>query len=467
MFCPIANNSNKYPDDIAVKDGSVELSYSQLNTLVKSCQHYLLDLGVSYNDKLVIISENSVNCIAFMFAIWRINAQAFPLNPSLPIYEIKRILKKSNTSFLICKADYVDQSEFNNIRIIDIGEVVFEEVTTDLINCDINEVNNSLLIQTSGSSSESKIVVLDYSNLYYSALGVLEKIELNRGDNWLLSLPLFHVGGIGVLIRCFLKGASVIIINKEETILENIRVNKITHLSLVSTQLYKLIDEINNKENIKLNIKSILLGGSSILAGLIEEALEINLPIFTSYGSSEMSSTVSIQKQLQNKQTYISSGTLLKYRDIKISNDEIFLKGKTLFKGYLKDNTIELPIDKDGWFNTGDIGYIDNKNELIITGRKDNMFISGGENVQPEEIEKKLLEIPEIIDVKVLPIKDEKFGFRPIAFLKTKNGSLPNIEIIKKKMMEKLPKFKIPDAFYPWPKIEDNTIKLKKSDFVY
>jgi len=299
MFCPIANNSNKYPDDIAVKDGSVELSYSQLNTLVKSCQHYLLDLGVSYNDKLVIISENSVNCIAFMFAIWRINAQAFPLNPSLPIYEIKRILKKSNTSFLICKADYVDQSEFNNIRIIDIDEVVFEEVTTDLINCDINEVNNSLLIQTSGSSSESKIVVLDYSNLYYSALGVLEKIELNRGDNWLLSLPLFHVGGIGVLIRCFLKGASVIIINKEETILENIRVNKITHLSLVSAQLYKLLDETKNKKNLKLNIKSILLGGGSILAGLIEEALEINLPIFTSYGSSEMSSTVSIQKQLQ------------------------------------------------------------------------------------------------------------------------------------------------------------------------
>jgi len=238
---------------------------------------------------------------------------------------------------------------------------------------------------------------------------------------------------------------------------------------LVSTQLYRLIEEKKKieKKNTICGLKVILLGGSAVSDNLIKEALEQNFPIFTSYGSSEMSSTVSIKEQSVKNKTYCSSGCLLHYRNILIKkNNEILLKGQTLFKGYLKGKELTLPLNHNGWFQTGDIGYLNDNNELVITGRKDNMFISGGENIQPEEIERVLLENPAIINAKVLPINDDKFGFRPIAFIKTIDGNMPALGLLVSDLSEKLQKFKIPDSFYLWPKDDLNKLKLLKKDFL-
>jgi O-succinylbenzoic acid--CoA ligase len=147
---------------------------------------------------------------------------------------------------------------------------------------------------------------------------------------------------------------------------------------------------------------------------------------------------------------------------MKIAADgEILVRGKTLFMGYLEDGQITSAIDSDGWFHSGDIGYFDDNGSLFVVGRKDNMFISGGENIHPEEIEAALMEIDEVTDAVVVPVKNPEFGYRPVAFVRTE----PQREITADDLPG-LPSFKIPIKFYDWPrKYETGGIKLDRRHF--
>jgi O-succinylbenzoic acid--CoA ligase len=469
LLFDIKKSVEEYPDDVAIIDNGREITNFEMNNIVRQYQLYLLNLGVRVKDVVAISGTNSVKYIAFLLAIWRINAIAFPLDSNIPIIELKNIFRNNFVHFFICNMKKYEKLNAFDITLIDVSMKQIINLDNKInIDKNINKDEIALLVHTSGSSAESKIVALNLSNLYYSAMGVIERFNLLREDRWLLTLPLFHVGGIGVLIRCFISGAKIVIYKKTTSFINSIVDNKITYISLVSTQLYKLIKEIKKNKNIICNMKVILLGGSAIPDNLIKDALEYNLPVFSSYGSSEMSSTVSVKKHsiiIDNK-TY-SSGCLLNYRDILIDkNNEILLRGETLFKGYLRGKNLTLPLNHNGWFQTGDLGYWDDNNELVITGRKDNMFISGGENIQPEEIERVLLEISDIIESKVLPVDDDKFGFRPIAFIKTIDGNMPDLNLLIEYLSEKLQKFKIPDSFYPWPKNDLSGLKPSKNDFL-
>ena len=212
-------------------------------------------------------------------------------------------------------------------------------------------------------------------------------------------------------------------------------------------------------------MKAILLGGSAIPGSLIEEAHALNLKIFTTYGSSEMSSQITTSGPGDVLERLYTSGKILNHREIKIAaNGEILVRGDTLFKGYIEDGMIDPARDSDGYFHTDDIGKIDEFDCLSVIGRKDNMFISGGENIQPEEIEAALLSIEGLTDATVVPIPDTQYGFRPIAFInldksKLSKKDLPDI------LIEKIAKYKIPVEFIDYPKdMKQVGIKVNRAE---
>jgi len=262
-----------------------------------------------------------------------------------------------------------------------------------------------LYLQTSGSTGIPKIAKLTKENLYFSALGVIDKLKISSEDRLLLSLPLFHVGGIGILIRACLSGAKVVFESGQGE----------TLASFVPTQVLRMK---------KLgSLRLILLGGAPIPDKLPD------FPIYSSYGMTEMASTIAI-------------GEVLEHRNVRIDKaGEIWVSGKTLFKGYLGEEEIA------EWFPTKDLGRFDGKT-LIITGRKDRQFISGGENIQPEEIERALLSIEGIRGAKVTPKADREYGHRPIAAI---DSDLLPAEIFERLSLL-LPKFKIPTELHPFVK---------------
>jgi o-succinylbenzoate---CoA ligase len=199
-------------------------------------------------------------------------------------------------------------------------------------------------------------------------------------------------------------------------------------------------------------LKAILLGGSAVPPSLVTRALEANLPIFTSYGLSEMGSQVTTTSPNDSAARLGSSGKVLNYRELTLSlESEILVRGKTRFLGYLTDSGMERPFDRDGWFATGDLGAIDADGYLTVLGRKDNLFVSGGENIQPEEVERALLEDQSVEEAIVVPVESAEFGFRPVAFVKM--SSFPDHEVpeLLEALRAKLPGYKIPDRILPWP----------------
>jgi O-succinylbenzoic acid--CoA ligase len=274
-----------------------------------------------------------------------------------------------------------------------------------------------------------------------------------------------------------------------------------THISLVPTQLYRLMQD-NSTVKLLQKLKAILVGGGVMADELTKECLKNKLNIFKSYGLSEMASQVTTTAPSDLPKHMNSSGKLLAYRELAISLDnQILVKGKTLFSGYngSKENKLKdklknklcstqyrqpapgfyLPVDSDGWFHTGDTGYIDEEGYLHVIGRMDQMFVSKGENIYPEEIENAILGYPGIEEAVVVPIKDRdagkvcaafiRFGATGIALQNAENlspGKIPEIaknsilqEKLERYLTLKIEKVKIPKYYFDLPKSPNTHLK--------
>ncbi|MGA1867347.1 MAG: o-succinylbenzoate--CoA ligase [bacterium] len=415
-------------------------------------------LNLKSGDRLAILGNNRSEYLIVLMALLKIGVIAVPISPRFPHREIRRLLHIINCEHLytLPKGRCKKGALFNDFHTLPI----FSK------NVDAMKKRESTIIFTSGSSGEPKAVLHTLSNHYFSALGSNVNIQFRHVDRWLLSLPLYHVGGIAILMRALVGGGALVIPDDTVGLAENIKKFKITHISLVSTQLYRLLQ---NKKAIKslMRLKVILIGGSPLSPALVKEAIACNMPIYTSYGSTEMCSQITTTGPGDKAPRLFTSGRLLDYRELKIAADgEILVKGETLFKGYVERDTTKQSLDSQGWFHTGDLGKLDNDGYLMVHGRKDTMFISGGENIHPEEIEKHLCRIDNVLEAVVVPISNDEFGERPVAFLKTKDGIWIHPDILKKHLEKNLARFKIPDYFFPFPlSIPQRSIKHNRRYF--
>ena len=315
------------------------------------------------------------------------------------------------------------------------------------------------IIFTSGSTAAPNAVLHTVANHYFSALGANENIPLGVGDRWLLSLPVYHVGGLAVLFRTLIAGASVVLPGTGLSTGRNIEKFNITHLSLVSTQLSRLLNESVSFKKFR-QIKSVLIGGGPVVRNLITQARDNGLPVYTSYGSTEMASQITTTRTGDGLPRLQTSGKLLNYRELRVSDrSEIQVRGKTLFKGYVDGLELHSQLNLAGWFDTGDLGSLDQDGYLTVTGRRDNMFISGGENIYPEEIEQALIQIESIEQALVVPVPHMEFGNQAVAFIKTKAGSVFDPNILKSDLKKSLPGFKIPKIFLEWPENSPDGLK--------
>lgn len=265
------------------------------------------------------------------------------------------------------------------------------------------------MVLTSGSSGRPKAVIHSWQNLYYSALGSNQLIAFETGDNWLASLPLFHVGGQAIIWRALLAGACITL--SQQPLAKTLEQYPISHLSLVPTQLYRLLPEASFNAD-TLHLRHILVGGGSCNELKLQQAEQRGFRCYMSYGSSEMSSQVATREVGKG----VGAGTLLNYRELCFIDGEICLRGKTLSPGYFQQGNIVAIGDEQGWFHSRDNGHWQ-EDQLIVEGRRDHIFICGGENIQPEAIETTLLSHPDIMSAVVVSQSDKEYGQRPVAFI--------------------------------------------------
>lgn len=429
MFeCPFSLHGRKQPKGNALVSSTKEWTYGACEKIIEGTAAKLREMGVKKGDPIALYPTKEFPTPLLFFALFRIGAICCPINTYNPLNTLSESLDDLGASLIL----YPDEVNLPKIKQMSVpfSKVVKEGKSSGQTFLDKEGLASYLF--TSGTTAKPKIACHTLGNHYYSALGSNAYLSIQKSDRYLLSLPLYHIAGIALLFRTFLAGGCVAL--DEE-------VDQITHLSLVPTQLRRLLE----KDHLP-SYKHILLGGAEIPLSLYQKGLERNLPIHPTYGMTEMSSQIATQFSPHS----FSMGHPLPFREIKIGKEgEILVKGKTLFKGYLqKDGSFDLPLDQEGYFSTSDLGHYSPKRGLSILGRKDRLFMSGGENIQPEEIERLLKNIEGIVRAEVVPIPDEEFGYRPKAYIqsekKFQEGELKNY------LSSFLPKFKVPISFDPF-----------------
>jgi len=407
--------------------------------------------------RVYLSTENTENLLKSMLALWMRGAVAVPLNQQIPEKQKMEMLQQIGCTFSYTELQYEFKSQPTSVNSLQSNPVGNSDAVAGKEVNSINPKDWATIIFTSGSTGSPKAVVHSLANHFYNALGANERMPLNPGDRWLLSLPMYHVSGLAILFRTLLSGAAMVIPAKNVSLSKTLLSRSITHLSLVPTQLHRLLQTTKGKDAL-CQLKLILLGGASIPETLLDQSAQLGLNVQTTYGSTEMASQVATGK----------SGfyQVLPFREARIAADnEVEVRGKIGFLGYLDGTGLHQPFDENGWFKTGDIGLWcskDTKNQgdvesLKITGRKDSMFISGGENIHPEEIERILLQFGKTEQAIVVAVQDAEFGARPVAFLKI--GENFSESKLQKFLGKRLAKFKIPDLFLALPELVESEIK--------
>jgi O-succinylbenzoic acid--CoA ligase len=442
------------------------LTYGELDLQVTIAAEEIEKLGFKSGTRVALHLPEDERYLVLLLALIRAGCIVCPLSTRLPPRGVAPLLQEIACRGLISSSEELLRTTDADIRKLRPEKLLAHEPASRDHAQDSEPLHLALdqpatIVFTSGSAGAPKAVLHTFGNHYYSALGSSANIALAPGDRWLHSLPLYHVGGLSILFRCLLAKATVVLPEPRVTLGIAITDSGITHVSLVSTQLLRLLREEDFDPG---RLRAILLGGGPVPAPLVDEAITRGLPIHTSYGLTEMASQVTATPPGASPEELHTSGRLLPYREISISDDgEILVKGKTLFSGYVTLDIEDRSLDMGGWFRTGDLGELDADGYLLLRGRKDNLFISGGENVQPEEIEEALCRLEGVEEAVVVPVPDMEFGFRPVAFVRMVEGAAMPGDLARALELH-LPRFKIPVSFHGWPE-EVGGMKVDRAFF--
>ena len=293
-------------------------------------------------------------------------------------------------------------------------------------------------IRSSGSLGNPRWIIHTPRSLLAGAAAVAEHLDFGPGARWRLSLPLDHVGGLALVFRA-LAGGGALTLGPGET-----------HCSLVATQLRRLLASGDDPD-----LRCVLVGGGPIPASLRRDALAAGLPLVVSYGLSETGAVLTASHPDDDVDllchAHYAGRSLLPDTVTTDSDGNIRVTGPALCKATAGDDGTVSPLDlKDGWLATGDLGHLDH-GHLFVTGRRDNVMISGGEKLPAEKLEVALLELDGVEDVVVVPVADAEFGQRPVAFVRWADGREQTLAAVVEKLAGRVAAWKKPVAMFALP----------------
>ncbi|WP_017222095.1 o-succinylbenzoate--CoA ligase [Moritella dasanensis] len=470
------------PAQVALVFGEQQFTWQQVNDFVNGYAQQLSVQGVREGSLIAAVSTNNLTVQWLYLACLRLGACCVILDPKQSIEQVNDKLETLAAAFI-----WLSDPELNVLQALDY-EAAKQLVITSADEADIAaEINDGVkydaesdvewqaqrlasIVFTSGSSGKAKAVAHNGDNHLHSAAGLLQSFVYTAQDSWLLSLPLFHVSGLAIVWRWLFAGGQLVLPSADSLVAQ---LAQVTHASLVPTQLKRYLNELDanvdvdadkdkEQEQSTISLKRILLGGAVIPVVLTDKAKSLGIECWSGYGMTEMASTVTAK--LADSSAGV--GMLLAHRSLTICAKSIKVRGKSLGIGYYYRGVLRSMTDDSGWLVTGDLGEVKcgdaRSNELFILGRNDNMFISGGENIHPEQIERVLLSHPSINQALVFPCEDAEFGHRPIAVIDA-IGHL-SVSEMNNYLQNKLIKYMRPVNYYALPEsINVTGIKLNRA----
>jgi len=437
------------PERTAIETKEEKITFLELHEKVGSICEHLSYLQIEKGQKVAVLMKNGTQMITVIHALSYIGAVAVLLNTRLSREEL---LWQMDDAEVVCLV--TDQKfETEQVLVYAFEEVVNGPKKTAVVQEEFSLEESMTIIYTSGTTGKPKGVILTYGNHWASAVGSSLNLGLRDDDCWLACMPMFHVGGLSLLMKNIMYGMRILLVPKYDPdfIHEAIKTRGITIISVVSKMLMDLLERLG-EETYPSSLRCMLLGGGPAPKPLLETCVTKGIPVYQTYGMTETSSQICTLSADYMLTKVGSAGKPLFSCQLRIEKDgevvppnvegEIVVKGPNVTHGYFKreDATRETIID--GWLHTGDLGYLDEEGFLYVLDRRSDLIVSGGENIYPAQIEEVLLANPKVAEAGVVGKADEQWGQVPVAFI-VKADDITEEELIKF-CEEKLARYKVP-----------------------
>lgn len=464
------------PHGLAIITAQKNITWQELNdTLLKRCQA-IQQLHPSSDEALVMVAQPSVDTLISLLACLELGRLVLPLHPAWTELERRQALEGLPLVWRWLspwgeKTPPLEPNSTASCRMQQLVEACGGQ-------------QPAVMLFTSGTSGRPKGVVLTQHNLWAAAEASARRLGWRRADRWLLALPLGHVGGLSVLLRCWLAGVPVVLAGEgrslsTEALWETLEHFQISHLSLVPTQLHRLLSlERGPAPN---SLRRVLVGGAATSERLVMQARALGWPVLTTYGMTETCAQLCTQvpeqvlhQQVREKPDELKAppgvmgpedgaevdrraalagssdvGTPLEGAEVKIVEGQVFVKGPTLAPVRwvpFQPSAWQPLAQADGFYPTGDLGRLTAAGTLQLSGRASELIISGGENIAPLEVEQLLEQHPSIRAACVFGLPDEQWGQQVVAVLVLQ--APVEAQALERWLRARMAGFKRPRRFY-------------------
>ena len=461
-----------HPDRIAIEDNRQSWTFAELDRRASHLAYQLRAAGIGMGERVALLAGNCPAYAVAVHALTRVGAILIPLNTRLTESELCWQISDAGASLLIYDELHTALTESITARLPQVrcfplsdeagnGEEQLSPSNMPL-RSEIDLAATQAIMYTSGTTGQPKGVLITYGMHWWNATGSLLNLGLEPDDCWLACLPLFHIGGLSILMRGVIYGMRVLVFERfdADSINEALLRGQVSIISVVATMLQRLLsslDQVSGDDRYPSSLRCVLLGGGPAPRPLLEECLRRNVPVVQTYGMTESCSQAVTLAPEDAVRRVGSAGRPLPSVQLRIMVDgdvaasgepgEIMLRGPIVTSGYVGQVAATAAF-QDGWFATGDYGYLDNEGYLYVLDRRSDLIISGGENVYPAEIEAALLEHPAVAEAGVCGIPNERWGQAPVAFVVLREGQSADREDLLAYLSPRLAHYKIPQEIY-------------------
>ncbi|MXY94155.1 MAG: o-succinylbenzoate--CoA ligase [Caldilineaceae bacterium SB0670_bin_27] len=446
------------PGKTAVVFEGRSVSYAELDRMAAGQAAGLTAQGIQSGDKVAARLENSLEAVALIHAVARIDAVFVPLNTRLTAAEIGRQLNLVEPALLVVDDEPVGKGDESSGQwpgpAPDVQTLLSEPMQTvslaklggdeHLIGRGAGserrvphqqeEGQLQSIVFTSGSTGTPKGVQLSFANHFWSATASAFRLGVGTEDRWLSCLPLYHVSGLAVVFRSCLYGTAVVLQRRFqlEEFQSCLRENRVTQTSLVPTLLHRLLHSSPATEWPQ-SLRTVLIGGAAASPELLHTALEEGVPVAPTYGLTEAATQAATALPADVRRKPGTVGRPLLFTELRIADSdgrplhqgevgEILVRGPQVTTAYYRNPTATAAALQGGWLRTGDMGRVDSDGDLFVLQRRADLIVSGGENIYPVEVETVLREHPAVADVCVVGLPDAEWGQRCAAAVQLHAG---------------------------------------------
>jgi len=404
------------PDRCALIADGLELTYAELEREATATARRLAARGARRGATIAVDLAPGIEYVVLLHALMKLGAVVYPVNARLNEAERRAELERAAPALTVNGNPDLGTTEADL--------PLLGEHDLDALHC---------RILTSGTSGGPRPIGLTYGNHLWSAVGSAFNLGVEPTDRWLCCLPLFHVGGLSIVMRSVIYGTTAVVHPgfDVDRIASSLEGDGVTLLSVVSTQLIRLLEAGVDL----LPLRAVLVGGGPVPEEALEEAIGRGATVVQTYGLTEAASQVSTLEPGQARRKLGSAGRPLFTTHLRIQEGEILVQGPTVAPG---------TADEDGWLHTGDLGRIDEEGFLYVEDRLGDVIVSGGENVLPTEVEEVLLRHPEVADAAAVGRADAEWQEAVTAVVVLHHGASVSADELREHCAAGLAGFKVP-----------------------